>query len=371
MGNNIGPQPGGAARACRWQVRSHLSISVVMVGTGDWARDALGPALLSIPEADLVACASPDSDQVRRFAADFGLSRTYAGLDDALAGEPHIGLLVVSTPDDHHAVALRRAIDAGIPVFCEKPVANSAGDAEELAHRVSVLPVPATVGFSFRYSTALQRLRDDLRSGRLGDPWLVELVEQNPQFHPRVGRPLNWKGDPAHAAGGAVFEYGAHVVDLGCWLMGEVATVSAQFATVVPGAVLDDIALLQLRYQSSVLGTVTTSWVLGGGFPGITVRVHGSQGRGEVFLGAEPRAQEHYVRRDATGAVAESLDLSSGALGKAARVARHLSDFVAVITGGTERYPGTLPTLESSAHVQRVLDTALRAARTGLPVIRD
>jgi predicted dehydrogenase len=347
-----------------------MSIPVVMVGTGDWARDALGPALRSIPEVAVVACASPDRGQALRFAAEFGIPRTYAALDDALAGESRIGLLVVSTPDDHHAVALRQAVDAGIPVFCEKPVANSAGDAEELARRVAASPVPATVGFSFRYSTAVQRLRDDLRAGRLGEPWLVELTEQNPQFHPAVGRPLNWKGDPARAAGGAVFEYGAHVVDLGCWLMGEVATISAQFATVVPGAVLDDIALLQLRYASGVLGTVTTSWVLGGGFPGITVRVHGSQGRGEVFLGAEPHPQESYVRRDAAGAVVESADLAAGDLGKSARVARHLADLVAVITGDAERYPGTLPTLESSAHVQRVLDTALRAAGTGLPVTR-
>jgi predicted dehydrogenase len=339
-----------------------------MVGTGDWAREALAPALRSIPEAELVACASPDSEQAHRFAAQFGIPRSYASLDDALAGEPQVGLLVVSTPDDHHAVALGRAIDAGLPVFCEKPVANSARDAEELARRVAASPVPATVGFSFRYSTAVQHLRADLREGRLGDPWLIELTESNPQFHPSAGRPLNWKGDPAHAAGGAVFEYGAHVVDLGCWLMGEVAGVSAQFATVVPGAVLDDIALLQLRYASGVLGTVTTSWVLGGGFPGITVRVHGSAGRGEVFLGAEPQPEERYVRRDATGAVTGSLDLSAGALDKPARVARHLSDFVAAVTGGAERYPGTLPTLESSAHVQRVLDTALGAARTGIPV---
>ena len=114
-----------------------MTIQVVMVGTGDWARDALAPALLSIPAVEVVACASPDSGQAARFAAEFGLSRVYASLDDALSGEPRIGLLVVSTPDDHHAVALRQAIDARLPVFCEKPVANSARDAEELASRAA------------------------------------------------------------------------------------------------------------------------------------------------------------------------------------------------------------------------------------------
>lgn len=53
---------------------------------------------------------------------------------------------MVSTPDDQHVVALKAAITAGIPVFCEKPVANSAADARELARRVAAAPVPATVG---------------------------------------------------------------------------------------------------------------------------------------------------------------------------------------------------------------------------------
>jgi hypothetical protein len=86
----------------------------------------------------------------------------------------------------------------------------------------------------------------------------------------------------------------------------------------------------------------------------VPVRVHGSDGRGEVFLGAEPHPQERYVRRDATGDVLETLDFDAGALGKPDR-ARHLADLVAAITGPAGRYPGTLPTLDSSAHVQRVL----------------
>jgi predicted dehydrogenase len=131
-----------------------MSIPVVMIGTGSWARDALAPALRSVPGAEIVACASPDREQRLAFAADFGIPRSYASLDEALAGEPEAGLLVVSTPDDQHAAARRRAIDAGIPVFCEKPVANSAADAEELARRVAAAPVPATVGFSFCTTSA-------------------------------------------------------------------------------------------------------------------------------------------------------------------------------------------------------------------------
>jgi predicted dehydrogenase len=225
------------------------------------------------------------------------------------------------------------------------------------------------VGFSFRYSSAVQRLRADLAAGVLGEPWLVELWEQNPQFHPVIGRPLTWKADPAHAAGGAVFEYGAHVVDLATWLLGEVATVSSQFATVVPGARLDDLANLQLRFDSGVVGTLTTSWVLGGGFPGIAVRVHGSKGCGEVALGAVPGAEESYTRRNAGGEVAETVAFGI-ATPRWVHTLRHLEDLVAHVEGVADPAASTLPTLAQAAHVQAVLNTAVNAANRGLRVPR-
>src|SRR5262249_4761482 len=145
--------------------------------------------------------------------------------------------------------------------------------------------IVATVGYAFRYSAAVQRLRADLASGSLGAPWLLELHEHDAQLHPVAGRPLTWKADPAHAGRRARSEYAAHVVDRGCWLLGEVDSVSAQFASVVPEARLDDIATLQLRFRSGVLGTLVTSWVLAGAFPGIRVRLHGSAGGAEALLG--------------------------------------------------------------------------------------
>jgi predicted dehydrogenase len=344
-----------------------VSTAAAIAGTGDWALTGLGPALRAIPGVVIVACADPDARQARRFAAAMAVERVYPGLEDMLAGEPGLDLLMISTPDDHHPVAVRRAVDAGLAVFCEKPLANSAEDAELLALAVEHAGIPATVGYSFRYSNAVQRLRDDLRAGLLGTPWLLELHEHNAQFHPAIGRPLTWKGDPRHARGGAIFEYGSHIVDLGCWLLGPSSHVAADFATVVPGAALDDIATLQLRFQSGVLGTLVASWVLGGGFPGIRIRLHGSAGAADVRLGDGRDGAERYRRYAPSGDVVSDVDLTPGRPGGAAYVARQLRDFLATIDGTAVRYPDTMPTMRGSAHVQRVLDTALRA--TGhLPV---
>jgi predicted dehydrogenase len=345
-----------------------MPVAVGLAGTGDWALAGLGPALRSLPDVDLAACASPDLAQARRFAAALAVPRVYPGLDEMLAAEPELGLIVICTPDDHHPHAIRAAAAAGVAVYCEKPLAASAGAAADLVAVAAAAGIPATVGFAFRYAAAVQRLRADLRAGVLGTPWLLELYEHNAQFHPVTGRPLTWKGDPRHAGGGALFEYGAHVVDLGCWLLGPVADVTASFATVVPAAELDDIAAVQVRYASGALGTVLASWVLPGGFPGIRVRLHGSAGTGEADLGSAGEGSERYRRWSPRGEVVTDLDLTPAGAGHGVYAGRQLRDFLGLAAGRPAGYPGTLPTITEALHVQHVLDTALRATAARLPV---
>ena len=345
-----------------------MTVAVGLAGTGDWALAGLGPALRGLPGVSITACASPDLGQARQFAAALAVPRVYPGLDEMLAAEQDLGLLVVSTPDDHHPEAIRSAAAAGVAVYCEKPLAASAVAAADLAAVVDSAGIPATIGFAFRYAGAVQRLRSDLRAGVLGTPWLLELYEHNAQFHPATGRALTWKGDPRHAGGGALFEYGAHVVDLGCWLLGPVADVTASFATVIPAAALDDIAAVQVRYASGALGTVLASWVLPGGFPGIRVRLHGSAGTGEAVLGSAGDGSERYLRWSPRGEVVTDLDLTPADASHGVYAGRQLRDFVALAAGRPAGHPDTMPTIREALHVQDVLDTALRATAKRLPV---
>jgi predicted dehydrogenase len=298
-----------------------------------------------------------DAAETTRFASEFAIPRTYDSIAALLRDEPRVELLVVATPDDVHAEAVRTAFDAGVAVYCEKPLANSVDEADELARRAVATPVPATVGFSFRYSDAVQRLRAALSAGTLGAPWFVEMHEQNTQFHPQVGRRRTWKQDPAHAPGGALFEYGAHLLDLAAWLFGPTIDVVAGLAAVTPGAGLDDIAALQLRYPRDILATAVASWVLPGGFPGIRLTVHGSDATAEVRLDDSGGAGESFRITAADGTVVADVEFRP--IDRHTYAARHLDDLLALIRREDPRYPQTLPTVPEAAHVQRVLDAAL------------
>lgn len=331
---------------------------LALVGTGNWAAVALLPALRAQAGVEVVACVGGSLDEGRRFAARHEVPRAYATLGEMLAGET-LDAAVVATPDHLHAGAVQALLEAGVAVYCEKPLSNDAPAAHALVALQRARDVPATVGYSFRFNPAVQALKADLDAGKFGDPWLIELAEHNPQFHPKGGKPMNWKGDPAQAAGGALFEYGSHVIDMGAWLMGPVARVSSSFKRVLPGARLDDTATLQMEFVSGAQGLLVASWVLSGGFPGTRIKLHGSEAVGEVLLDDRMPGAQRYHFAPALGSGGGERAVAPMANPRSDAAMRHIAAFLAQARNGEAH--SSLPTLAQAAHVQDVLAAALRA----------
>ncbi len=328
-------------------------------GAGGWARQVLLPALTSWPDVEVVACVDTATDNATAVAATFGIPGVYRTLDELLATQPHLDLLVIAAPDHLHVDAARAALSRGIAVYCEKPVGNSAAAVDELAALAEAAGVPATVGYSFRYSPAVRALRSDLDAGLLGDVWLIELFEHNPQFHPALGKPMNWKGDPAYVAAGSLLEYGSHVLDLCQWLLGPVSAVSSDLVRIRPGAQVDDLATLQLRFASGSSGTLLCGWVLTGGYPGITIRLHTSTGLAEVRLSDLVRGSQSYsrCRPDGTPIPTAALPAVDGT-----NAGLHLADLLNTMRAGATTSP-ILPTLRDAALAHRVIAAALAATQ--------
>ena len=341
-----------------------MTIRTAVLGTGNWARTAHLPALAAHPDVTVVACADPNIDLARAAAETFGVPAAYDGLDSLLEHEESLSLLVVAAPDDVHPAAIRAALSRGVAVFCEKPLANDAATADALSAQASATNVLASVGYSFRYSPAVRALRADLLAGNLGEAWFIEVAEHNAQFHPLLGKELNWKGDPEHAAAGALFEYGSHVLDLCLWLLGPVSAVSSHLVKVLPQSRLDDIATLQLRFASGAAGTLVSSWLLTGGFPGIRIRLHGSRGLAEVELNETIPGGERYSHYELDGRLRETVPTAALEHGPSSYARWHLADLVSAMTGHNRADVEVLPTIQQAADTQRVLDSALAATES-------
>jgi predicted dehydrogenase len=207
-----------------------VTLRVGIVGAGLWAQRAHLPAFARAPDVEVRAIADPDVDRAKALARQFGVAHAVADYRDVLAAG--VDALAIVAPDDvHHGVAAA-ALGAGLPVLCEKPLARTVEEAADLVRRAAAAGVVTKLGFVFRYSPALRRLRELVQEGYVGRPHTLVVYSQNPQFlDPRA--PVHWKMERARTGGGVFVEYGSHSLDLARWIVGELTEVCANMRTVV------------------------------------------------------------------------------------------------------------------------------------------
>ena len=127
--------------------------------------------------------------------------------------------LVIAAATDAHPALLREAVDAGVPVFCEKPVAASAAEAAQIADLVAGCADRVQIGYPRRFDAAFARARDRLLSGQLGWLHTIRSTTLDPAPPPR---------EYAAVAGGIFRDCSVHDFDAVRWVTGrEVAEVYA------------------------------------------------------------------------------------------------------------------------------------------------
>lgn len=153
-----------------------------------------------------VAAAADHNDKLNETAVRFG-AEPYHDYRKLLE-RTDLDAVSVSLPPKLHPEVVRAALDKNLPVFCEKPVAPSAAEAEALLLKVGS-DAPIMVGFPFRYNTAYLRLRELIGSGALGR---VRTILARKCWGTRT----SWRLEPG---GGALFIKDIHYYDLIPWLL--------------------------------------------------------------------------------------------------------------------------------------------------------
>ncbi len=242
-----------------------------------------------------------DAEKVANAARRFGWAASETDWR-RLIERDDVELVDVCTPGSSHAEISIAALRAGKHVLCEKPLANTLAEAEAMvreADRAAARGVRAMVGFNYRRVPALAFARRLIADGRLGtirhfravylQDWIVD-----PQF------PLVWRLRAEEAGSGALGDLGAHIVDLGQYLLGDlIAGVSALteiFITERPlpadrgGALratgaggtgrvtVDDAALFIARFAGGALGTFEATRFATGRKNGMRLEINGEAG---------------------------------------------------------------------------------------------
>lgn len=184
---------------------------------------------------DLVAVSGRDADAARAFADRFGIADVETDWR-ALLTRGDIDVIDICTPGHLHAEIAIAALDAGIHVLCEKPLANTLEEAERMnaaAERAAARGVRAMVGFSYRRTPALAHARRLVTDGRLGTIRHIR-AQYLQDWIADPTLPLVWRLDADQAGSGALGDLGAHIIDLARFVTGQELTgVSALTSTFV------------------------------------------------------------------------------------------------------------------------------------------
>ncbi|HEY2739724.1 MAG TPA: Gfo/Idh/MocA family oxidoreductase [Thermoanaerobaculia bacterium] len=213
------------------------------------------------------------------------------GLDDLLELASDLGGLdgvVIATPSALHAEQSLQALAAGLPVFCQKPLGRTAGEAWAVVEAARRADLRLGVDLSYRFVEGARRIRDLVLSGELGTIYAARLV-----FHNAYGPDKAWFYDRARSGGGCVIDLGTHLIDLLLWTLGElgVPAVTAVTARCFAGGVplcgcmqeVEDYAVAQLELAGGAVAEIACSWKLPAGQDAvIAASFYGTAGGAEL-----------------------------------------------------------------------------------------
>ena len=230
-------------------------VKVGLVGAG-WIGQHHGANVAKNPHAELAAICDADTVKAGAFAEKLGVkARIYGTLDEMLK-QDDIRTVVIASPNAAHAEQSVAAAQARRNFYVEKPLAITLEDCRKVAAAARAAGVKSAMGYHRRFNPLVLHARSLMAEGKLGDLVLAE----SDYFHFVPGNLdiWNWLGDEK-VAGSLIHAGTGHNIDLLRFFAGEVAEVSCFKDVRMPRKIqvrTEDIAIINLRFESGVLGRV-------------------------------------------------------------------------------------------------------------------
>ena len=232
------------------------------LGTGWIGRNRM-EAMLATGQAHAVAVCDPNPGVVEQAKASAPTALVVHDLEAMLT--LNLDGVVIATPSALHAEQSIKALEAGAAVFCQKPLARTADEVQSVLDAARRSDRLLGVDLSYRHTAAMQAVREQFRSGALGQVFAADLT-----FHNAYGPGAGWFWDPALSGGGCLIDLGVHLVDLALWMFDFPETVSTNASLFRDGrpvhkGEVEDYAVATLELANGTNIRIACSWNLSAG----------------------------------------------------------------------------------------------------------
>ncbi len=190
-----------------------------ILGCGDVCEVKSGPAFNKVPNSSLAAVMRRDKEKARDFAKRHGVPKYYADAN-ALIHDADVNAIYIATPPAFHEQYAIASLQAGKPVYIEKPVALNGPSCIRILETSARLNVKASVAHYRRRLPLFRKIKELVDSGAIGKPGLA-IVNTLQAPKPAIFSSGYWRIDPAISGGGLFFDLAPHQLDIFYWLFGQ------------------------------------------------------------------------------------------------------------------------------------------------------
>ena len=237
----------------------------------------------------LAAALSADPANARSSALALGLDparayEDYARMAQAEAARSDgIEVVAITTPNHLHAPVARAFLEAGIHVICDKPLALTLAEGEELARLARQQRRLFALTHTYSGYPMVRHARELVSAGELGELRYVQVEYlqdwlANP-IPPGQNKQADWRADPARAGrAGCLGDIGTHAYQLAAFITGQLPNeIAAELHSFVPGRQVDDHLQVWLRYPQGMRGSLNASQVASGEENRLQIRLYGDK----------------------------------------------------------------------------------------------
>ncbi len=244
----------------------------------------------------LVAMCGRTEEKVSQAAKRFGYEKYYTDWHKML-DDDSIDLFDNGGPNNMHKEPCIEAAEKGKHLWCEKPLARNADEASEMLKAAEKAGVKHMVSFNYRFVPAIALARQLIEDGTLGEIYHFRAKYLQEWLLPHHNTPLAWRMDREKAGSGALGDLGAHVIDIGRFLVGEFDSVMATTKTAIKERPLpddpnkmgevtvDDAIESVIEFENGAVGTLEASRLCSGRKNYQTIEVNGE--KGSIFFNLE------------------------------------------------------------------------------------
>jgi len=344
-------------------------IKLAIIGTGGMAN-AHACEFGKIPECRIVACSDIVPGRACEFATKYNIPAAYEDTLEMLQNE-ELDAVSVVTPDMYHVHPVLQALEMGLHVMCEKPLASNLEDARRMAEAAREKGVLTAVNFSYRNAPATQKAAELVASGALGriihveGSYLQEWLSSKVWGDWRENPALLWRLSVKHGSAGVLGDIGVHLYDLVSFVVGDISEITCTLKTFDKGTpqvgeyILDanDSMVATVDFANGAIGALHSSRWATGHTNEVALQVYGDKGGLDLNL---DRPEPDTLRV----CLGENADKSAWEQMPCPPVPNMYQRFITAIVEGKQGQTS----FETGARVQAYLDASMESSDNVKPV---